>query len=277
MCCLQGESARSSQRLAGTNTELTFNLVLSRESPIMKPITLIFTACLSLMVFGAVLATSPADHHEDNAAGAAKDERKPLTMNVYALDTCPISGQKLGSMGDPVVKEYEHDGEKREVRFCCPPCIERFEDEKAEHFGAIDEKLIEQQKAHYPLDACIVSGRKLEESDTVFDKIHEGRLVRFCCPGCPQRFKADPDRYMTRLDEAIIKQQRESYPLESCVVAGSELGSMGEPDEVIVGGTLVRFCCAGCRGGFKDDPAKHLATIREAWREQHESARGDED
>lgn len=231
----------------------------------MKSISVV-TAILCVALLGAFAANGNGD---DDA------ERKPLTLNVYALDTCPISGQKLGSMGDPVVKEYEHNGEKREVRLCCSSCIEPFEKEKDKHFAAIDEKLIEQQKAHYPLENCIVSGRSLDESDTVVDKIHEGRLVRFCCPGCPQRFKADPDRYMVRLDEAIIKQQREDYPLKTCVVASMELGSMGEPDEVIVGGTLVRFCCAGCHGGFKEDPAKHLATIRDAWRERNKSDEAD--
>lgn len=231
----------------------------------MKTITYI-TAFCCLALLGASAASSLQDSADD------KENRNPLTLNVYALDTCPVSGQKLGSMGDPVVKEYDHDGAKREVRFCCPPCIETFEKDKEKHFTEIDKKLIEQQKSHYPLKECIVSGRSLEGSDSVVDHIHEGRLVRFCCLNCPRRFKADPDRYMVRLDEAIIKQQRENYPLDTCVVAEAQLGSMGEPDEVIVGGTLVRFCCAGCRGGFKDNPVKHLATIREAWIKQHESA-----
>lgn len=197
---------------------------------------------------------------------------RSLTVNVYALDTCPVSGRKLGSMGDPVVKEYDNPGPtggKREVRFCCAGCIEAFEQDREKHFGKIDEELIRQQKAHYPLKVCLVSGRELETSDTVLDLIHEGRLVRFCCPGCPPRFKESPDRSMVRLDEAIIGQQREKYPLRTCVVAGSELGSMGEPNEIIVGGTLVRFCCKGCLPGFKKDPAKRLATIREAWAAAH--------
>lgn len=236
----------------------------------MKPLTTLYiTTIASLVAFAAI---APADHHHGEIAQPA---RKPITMNVYALDTCPVSGQELGSMGDPVVKAYDRDGAKREVRFCCPPCIETFEKDKDKHFAEIDKTLIEQQKAHYPLETCLVSGRSLEDSDTIVDHIHEGRLVRFCCPGCPARFKADPDRYMVQLDEAIIKQQRERYPLDTCVVAGGKLGSMGEPDEVIVGGTLVRFCCAGCRGGFKDDPVKHLAKIRDAWRQQHDNASED--
>lgn len=229
------------------------------------------TVLTSLTMFalaGAILGTTSFANDDKK-----KDEAKPrsLTLNVYALDTCPVSGQKLGSMGEPIVKEYEHEGAKREVRFCCAGCVEPFEKDKAKSFKQIDTKLIEHQKKHYPLKECIVSGRSLEDAENPQDMIHEGRLVRFCCPGCPARFKADPDRYMVLLDEAIIKQQRESYPLKKCVVAGSELGSMGEPHEIIVGGSLVRFCCEGCVGGFKKDPAKHLAAIGKAWGEKHKT------
>ncbi len=35
---------------------------------------------------------------------------------------CPVSGNKLGSMGKPV--SIEHEG--KEVKFCCSPCIKKF-------------------------------------------------------------------------------------------------------------------------------------------------------
>lgn len=41
----------------------------------------------------------------------------------YPLDTCIVSGNRLGSMGDPIRRV--HDG--REVKFCCAPCVEEFE------------------------------------------------------------------------------------------------------------------------------------------------------
>ncbi len=224
-----------------------------------------FNRSTSLTVFIAAAAIFAA------AAGLAQDERrkeekpKTLTLDVYALETCPISGRKLGD--DAVVKKI--DG--REVRFCCRGCAGAFEDEKEKYFKEIDEKLIKQQKPHYPLEKCVVAGRALEDAEDPQDVIHQGRLVRLCCPRCVERFKNDPDRYIAKLDEAIIKQQRESYPLKNCVIGGP-LGSMGKPAEVIVGGTLVRFCCAGCESGFKKNPAKHLATIHEAWKKKHEDA-----
>lgn len=222
----------------------------------------IFSAAAALaLVAGAPLVAEPKQ---------SEDDRDTLTLNVYTLETCPISGAKLGSMGDPVIKQYEHDGEQREVRFCCAGCTGGFEEDMEAKFKEIDQQLIEQQLPHYALDACPVSGRSLEDVDEPVNMIHEGRLVRFCCDRCPVRFKRDPARYMSKLDEAVIKQQRENYPLDTCVVGKMELGSMGEPHEIIVGGTLVRFCCAGCVDGFKENPADHLATIRNAWAEHHE-------
>jgi hypothetical protein len=60
-----------------------------------------FVVCLAFL--GAFAAASPADHH---GSKNADEQRKPITLNVYALDTCPVSGMKLGSMGDTAVKEY---------------------------------------------------------------------------------------------------------------------------------------------------------------------------
>ena len=40
----------------------------------------------------------------------------------YPLTTCVISGEKLDSMGKPVIIQYEG----REVRFCCADCEKDF-------------------------------------------------------------------------------------------------------------------------------------------------------
>lgn len=52
----------------------------------------------------------------------------------YPLDTCVVSGEKLGSMGEPVVKSY--DG--HQVKFCCSSCIKDFEKDKAKFLSKID-------------------------------------------------------------------------------------------------------------------------------------------
>lgn len=54
------------------------------------------------------------------------------------------------------------------------------------------------------------------------------------------------------------------YPLDTCVVAGKKLGSMGEPYAYEFEGKKVYFCCEGCKEDFKADPKKYLAKIETA-------------
>ncbi len=56
------------------------------------------------------------------------------------------------------------------------------------------------------------------------------------------------------------------YPLNTCVVSGEDLGSMGDAFDYIHKADgqpdrLVRMCCEGCVKKFKKDPAKYLARI----------------
>lgn len=44
----------------------------------------------------------------------------------YTSDLCIVTDNKLGSMGDPVVKVYGN----QEVKFCCRPCVKEFEEDK---------------------------------------------------------------------------------------------------------------------------------------------------
>ena len=104
--------------------------------------------------------------------------------------------------------------------------------------------------------------------DISIDVVHNNRLVRLCCPMCVRRFNAKTDEYLKQLDEMIIEAQRKDYPLKTCVVAGQELGSMGEPVEMIVAGRLIRLCCAACEDKVQADPAKYLAKIDKAWQDK---------
>ncbi len=49
--------------------------------------------------------------------GACASAGKP-----YLLDTCIVSDNELGSMGDAI--SYNHNGQQ--VKFCCKPCIKKF-------------------------------------------------------------------------------------------------------------------------------------------------------
>lgn len=195
--------------------------------------------------------------------GQAQQAGEPAATwsDPYPLDTCPVSGGKLGSMGDPVVKTY--DG--REVRFCCDGCIAKFESDKDGHFAKIDARIVREQTPFYPVGECLVTGEPLDAN--AVDLVYGNRLVRLCCEMCTSEFKADAKSHIARLDKAAADAQRPAYPLNTCIVAGGRLGSMGEPTEIVVAGRLFRFCCAGCEDEVRAHPAKHIQKLDQAWRD----------
>ena len=70
----------------------------------------------------------------------------------------------------------------------------------------------------------------------------------------------------TAKDAAFLAKARADYPLKTCVTSDEALGSMGENAEFIYRekgkpDRLVVFCCEGCEDDFKKEPAKYLAKI----------------
>jgi YHS domain-containing protein len=193
---------------------------------------------------------------EESATGAAS----PGPSYPYTLPDCPVGGP-LGSMGDPVVKVYDN----REVRFCCAGCIEEFEGNEAKYWGQIDEKIVEQQLMHYPIDTCIVTGEKLGAN--AVNHVHNNRLVRLASADAVAAFKTDPKKYLDALDKRIIDSQLPGYPMDNCPVGGP-LGSMGEPVNFIYMNRLVRLCCGACERSIATEPAKYMAKLDAAYADQ---------
>ncbi len=52
-----------------------------------------------------------------------------------------------------------------------------------------------------------------------------------------------------------------SYPLQTCIVTGEKLGSMGDPSIFVHDGQEIKLCCGGCRDDFDKEPAKYLAKL----------------
>lgn len=66
----------------------------------------------------------------------AADAAKPDAAKPYPLKICIISGDELGGHGEPVSRVYEG----QEVKFCCKPCIKKFEKDVAGNLKKIAEK-----------------------------------------------------------------------------------------------------------------------------------------
>lgn len=199
-----------------------------------------------------LIAASPSP-----AAPAAERNADPYTLPVD-----PVSGERLGK--NAIVREY--DG--REVRFASERTAERFEADLKANLATLDERMIEDQAAFYPMQVCLVAKHPPKEGEAWTDVVYRNRLVRFCCAGCEFKLEKQPEKYLADLDAAVIEQQREAYPLQKCLVGGGALGSMGEPHEVVLANRLVRLCCDSCEETLRENAPQLIAELDAAWRKQ---------
>lgn len=72
---------------------------------------------------------------------ATAAEKKEKKAKPYPLQTCIVSGEKLGEMGKPKYMEYKG----QIYGFCCKPCTKEFQDNPKE-FETKLKKLQSQKK-----------------------------------------------------------------------------------------------------------------------------------
>jgi hypothetical protein len=68
-------------------------------------------------------------------------------------------------------------------------------------------ELIAKARAAYPLKTCLVSGEALGSMGDAAPYIHRvkgqpDRIVFVCCEGCIDDFKADPAKFLKKVDDA---------------------------------------------------------------------------
>ncbi len=57
----------------------------------------------------------------------------------------------------------------------------------------------------YPLDKCIISGKKLGDMGAPLTFTYKDREIKLCCAGCKAKFDKDPDGYLKKIDEEVAK------------------------------------------------------------------------
>ena len=124
-------------------------------------------------------------------------------LALYPLKTCPISGEKLGSMGAPKEIIYKN----RLVRLCCNGCLKKFRKDPSKQIAALNDAVIKAQVKDYPLETCVISDEELGgEMGDILDRVVGGRLVRLCCKMCVKKLDKDPLKYVAEIDAARAKR-----------------------------------------------------------------------
>lgn len=135
-----------------------------------------------------VVASAASLHAEDKTPAAkAPKELKPQTL-------CPV-------MGKPIDSTAYTDIQGQRVYHCCPMCSKKLMADPDTYFkkAAADGVLFENIQTN-----CPVSGEKLEDSANFTD--FEGRRIYFCCAKCEKSFKADPQKFLKKMDAAADKK-----------------------------------------------------------------------
>lgn len=182
----------------------------------------------------------------------------------YPLKSCVVSNRPLNVGEGP----FDLVVEGHLFRVCCLGCTETARTKAKEIRGAIERAVISQDRAHWPLKKCPVSGEPYDETKAKpVELVHGTRYVKLCCESCVMAFEYDPAVFMAEIDAAYIASQQKDYPLKTCPISGEPLGE--EPVDLLYGTTLVRLCCKGCMGAFDKKPGVVIEKVQKAWAKAH--------
>ena len=120
---------------------------------------------------------------------------------------------------------------------------------------------------------CPVTGAELGSMGPPVAVEIGGRTVWTCCDACPPKVKANPAKFLaklTSLSAPAASRPAAMTPEQQkiCPVTNLKLGAMGEPVAVEVGGRQVWTCCSACPPKLKAQPAKYLARLAPAPRDE---------
>ena len=93
----------------------------------MKPS--LIPACLA----AALLILTGCDKSGSTASSPSSAPATAAGVKPYPLTVCPVSDEKLGSMGDPVV--FVHAGQ--EIKLCCKNCRKDFDASPAKYLAKL--------------------------------------------------------------------------------------------------------------------------------------------
>jgi len=95
---------------------------------------LLSLACVLALSTPFGLTAADANHHAHGNPPAKANHKAD-----YPLATCVVSGEELGSMGDPFDYIHRAPGQPdRLVRLCCESCLKKFKKDPAKYLAQID-------------------------------------------------------------------------------------------------------------------------------------------
>jgi len=102
---------------------------------------------------------------------------------------------------------------------------------------------------------CPVMGGKIDRNHFAE---HNGQRVYFCCPMCKDKFNKDPEKYISKLEQAGVTLEKTQT---LCPVTGDKIDKKHYIDYQ---GQRVYFCRPDCKSKFSKDPQKYMKKIADS-------------
>jgi Cu(I)/Ag(I) efflux system membrane fusion protein len=120
--------------------------------------------------------------------------------------------------------------------------------------------------------SCPVTGAQLGSMGPPIAVEVKGRTIWTCCDYCPPKVRANPTGYLAKLAPPPPlpdpKKMLTAAEQKICPVTNARLGSMGDPVLAEADGRKVWTCCAACPPRLKAEPARYLARLAPAPRNE---------
>ena len=121
---------------------------------------------------------------------AAQEQQRRDQLRAAVQGICPVSGEKLGSMGEPIKVKVG----KEAVFMCCKGCLKQ--KIKPGHWATIHVNFAKAQ------GICPVMKHELPKKPKW--TIVEGQIIYVCCPPCTKKIAAKPKEYLRAVDQLYI-------------------------------------------------------------------------
>jgi hypothetical protein len=158
------------------------------------------------ILWGCFVLGREARGQEDAQRETMLQRRTQLRVDVQEI--CPVTGEKLGSMGKPITVVI---GKQKETVFlCCKGCAKGKLDPT--HWATIHANIARAQ------GNCPIMKQPLPKKSTW--TMVQGQLVYVCCPPCIKKIEARPDESLAQVDAYYTaylekKKQQEQTPEHS--------------------------------------------------------------
>lgn len=149
-----------------------------------------------ILLGSGVVTVSPVKAQQDNAAPAGEEKTAPEAVKKQGAEikpqtTCPV-------MGGAIDKNLYVDYNGKRVYMCCKGCEGALKKDPEKYIKKLEAEGVTLAKIQ---TTCPVMGGDVDKALYVD---HNGKCVYVCCEGCIGAVKADPSKYIKKLEDGGV-------------------------------------------------------------------------